>query len=200
MMAAVAAPAAPIPNRGAQAPRCLSDGSGYFRARLGGTVTGNIDWRNGGIECEGGPRPDGHGLRVSFAGSMQSAGATHRLRFIFGIAAGGEGRSGRAIPANVTIILEGERRVFSTRGDDKCTVDTLRQEPIARTTREHDYRVTARGFCVEPAASLTGTGRVLVSRFDFAGRVSVYTDADGDARSPERTARRSPSVSRRAVS
>ncbi len=33
------------------------------------------------------------------------------------------------------------------------------------------WRVEARGFCVEPANAVTGAGRVVVSRFDFAGEV-----------------------------
>ncbi|MGH8261586.1 MAG: hypothetical protein ACREUG_18050 [Steroidobacteraceae bacterium] len=124
-------------------------------------------------------RPDGHGIRVSFAGAARFGGATHRLRFIFGIAAGGEGRSGRSVPTNVTLILEGERRIFSTRGDDKCTIDALHQSPIGRDVRHRDYRVSARGFCVEPASQLGNPAsrreRVLVSRFDFTGRISLYT-------------------------
>jgi len=141
-------------------------------------MAADLDWRNVGLECEGGMRPDGHGIRVSFAGPLRSAGSAHRLRFIFGIEAAGEGRSGRALPANVTLILEGERHIYSTRGDNECTVDELRQEPLARTARRRDYRVAARGFCVGPASSLTGPGRVLVSRFDFSGRISLYIDSD----------------------
>jgi hypothetical protein len=34
------------------------------------------------------------------------------------------------------------------------------------------YRVVARGFCTEPAGGLGRNERILVTRFDFAGRVS----------------------------
>ena len=176
----VVAPQAAAPHAAAPPPpaeiRCLPDGSGYLRARLRGAMAADLDWRNAGLECEGGMRPDGHGIRVSFAGPLRSSGVAHRLRFIFGVEAAGEGRSGRALPANVTLILEGERHIYSTRGDNECTVDELRQEPLTQTARRRDYRVAARGFCVGPAASLTGSGRVLVSRFDFSGRISLYTD------------------------
>lgn len=167
------------------APRCLPDGSGYLRAQLRGAIDADLDWHGAGVECEGGMRPDEHGIRVSFAGPLRAHGAAHRLRFIFGIAAAGEGRPGRAVPANITLIVEGEQRVFSTRGDDKCTVDRLDQQPIASAGRSRDYRITARGFCVGPAsrlgsgASRTGADHVLVSRFDFSGRISLYTDAHG---------------------
>ncbi len=156
---------------------CLPDGSGYLRARLSDALTANLDWHGAELECEGGMRPDGRGLRVSFAGPLRAGGTAHRLRFIFGVETTGQGRSGHALPANVTLILEGERQIFSTRGDDKCTVDALRQAPLARTPRRRDYRVEARGFCVAPAASLTSPARVLVSRFDFVGRISLYPEA-----------------------
>ncbi|HXS27441.1 MAG TPA: hypothetical protein VN730_07245 [Steroidobacteraceae bacterium] len=166
--------------------RCLTDGSGYLRVRLRGALAADLDWHNNGLECEGGMRPDGHGIRVSFAGPLRAAGTVHRLRFIFGIEAAGEGRSGRALPANVTLILEGERRIFSTRGDNQCTIDDLRQEPLGHTARHRDYRVAARGFCVGPATSLTGSERVLVSRFDFSGRITL-DDAGSDK--PNRAAK-----------
>lgn len=184
--AAVPARAA-VPGRPPEA-RCLPDGSAYLRARLRGALSADLDWRNAGFECEGGMRPDGHGIRVSFAGPLHSAGTLHELRFIFGIAASGEGRSGRALPVNVTLILEGERRIFSTRGDKQCTIDELRQEPLGRTPRRREYRVAARGFCVGPATSLTGSGRVLVSRFDFSGRITLYTDATPAGPRAEHTA------------
>src|SRR5579875_63494 len=172
----------PVPDAGARAApsavaQCLPDGSGYLRAYLSDALTANLDWHGAGIECEGGMRPDGRGLRVSFAGPLLAGGTAHRLRFIFGVETTGQGRSGHALPANVTLILEGERQIFSTRGDDKCTVDALRQAPLARTPRRRDYRVEARGFCVAPAASLTSPARVLVSRFDFVGRISLYPEA-----------------------
>lgn len=135
-------------------------------------------------------RPDGHGIRVSFAGPLHSAGAAHRLRFIFGIETAGAGRSGHALPTNVTLIFEGERRIFSTRGDRQCTVDDLRQEPLGSNARQRDYRIAARGFCVGPATSLTGSGRVLVSRFDFAGRIAL--DSDSGAAKPGATDARRP--------
>jgi hypothetical protein len=183
------APAA-VPAQTPKTPetRCLPDGSGYLSARLRGAMAADLEWRNAALECEGGMRPDGHGIRVSFVGPMRSAGVAHRLRFIFGIEAAGEGRSGRALPANVTLILEGERHIYSTRGDRECTVDELRQEPLGQTAHRRDYRVAARGFCVGPAASLTGSGRVLVSRFDFSGRISLYGDSGARAPKGETTA------------
>src|ERR1700680_993648 len=44
---------------------CLPTGNGYLRARIRGALDLDIDWHNAEIECEGGLRPDGSGLRVS---------------------------------------------------------------------------------------------------------------------------------------
>ena len=61
------------------------------------------------------------------AGPLRGA---HRIRLVFGIAGVGEGRDGKALPTNVTVLFEGESRVFATQGDDKCTVDSLTQERV----------------------------------------------------------------------
>jgi hypothetical protein len=148
---------------------CLPAGNGYLRARIRGALNLDIDWRNGELECQGEARPDGSGIRMSFAGPPRADG--HRLRLVFGVRAH-EGGGGRALPTNLTVILEGERRLFSTQGDDKCTVDRLRQEPFGDARAARDYRVIARGFCTAPATALSGSERIVVSSFDFAGRIS----------------------------
>ncbi|HEV7715964.1 MAG TPA: hypothetical protein VGO53_10230, partial [Steroidobacteraceae bacterium] len=75
----------------------------------------DIDWQNAELECEGTARPDGTGIRLSFAGPPQSDG--RRMRMVFGVTAASEGSGGNALPTNLTVIFEGEHRLFSTRGD-----------------------------------------------------------------------------------
>jgi len=136
----------------------------------------DIDWRNSEIECEGGPRPDGSGLRVSFAGPLHGDG--RRLRLVFGVAAVQEGLPGHALPTNLTVIFEGEQRLFSTRGEDRCTVDELRQERLgALGGPVRSWRIVARGFCVSPASALEGDARILVTRFDFAGNAAFADES-----------------------
>jgi hypothetical protein len=150
---------------------CLQSGDGYLRARIRGTLNLDIDWHNAEIECDGGARPDGSGIRVSFAGPKHSDG--RRVRMVFGVAATREGVSGKELPTNLTVIFEGEDRLFTTRGDSRCTVDELRQERLgALGGPTRTYRIVARGFCVDPASTLSGDGRILVSRFDFAGNAT----------------------------
>ena len=161
------------PSQGTAPPQggCLQSGNGYLRARIRGSLNLDIDWHNGEIECDGGARPDGSGIRVSFAGPKQSDG--RRLRMVFGVREAKEGSPGRELPTNLTVIFEGEDRLFTTRGDSRCTVDELQQERLgALGGPKRTYRIVARGFCVDPASTLSGDGRILVSRFDFAGNAT----------------------------
>lgn len=161
---------------------CLASGDGYLRARVRGAVTLDLDWKNEQMECDGGPRPSGNGVRVSIGGPDRGEG--RRLRFVFGIGGVGEGAEGKALRTNVTMMFEGEKRVFATRGDDKCTVDTLSQQRVeALGAGRAIYRVVARGFCVGPASSLTRGERLFITSFDFAGRVE-FEDDDHHAKPP----------------
>lgn len=150
---------------------CLGTGGGYLRVKIRGALQLDINLHDSELECDGGIRPDGSGIRVSFAGPLRSDG--RRLRMVFGIAGAREGTQGHALPTNLTIIFEGEERIFATRGDDKCTADELRQErlgPPGGPTRS--YRIITRGFCITPVNAVTGTGTIFVSNFDFGGAVT----------------------------
>jgi uncharacterized membrane protein (UPF0127 family) len=157
-----AGPLPPAPRFGVS---CLPSGNGYLRARLAGAVEAAIDWPNAGTVCEGGARPGGRGLRLSF---HREPGGVPDLLFVFGIAdvkAGGT--SAKQIGVNLTIFERGTSRVFGTRSDSRCMVDALRQTPVPGAP--HAFRVEARGFCTQPAHAVRAEGSVLVSTFDFAG-------------------------------
>jgi hypothetical protein len=166
---------------------CFAAGNGYLRARIRGAVDLDLDWKDAQMECAGGPRPPGkenksNGIRVSIAGPLR--GDDRRIRLVFGIAGIGEGQGGQTLPTNVTILFEGERRVFATLGDDKCTVDSLTQQRVETLGADRAiYRVEARGFCLGPATSLSKGERVLLTSFDFAGRVE-FEDDDRHAPQP----------------
>jgi hypothetical protein len=170
------AAAPPPPNAPPAAPPgCLPTGNGYLKARIRGALNLDIDWRNAELECDGGPRPDGSGIRLSFAGPKRADG--RRLRMVFGVSAAREGRSGRTLPTNLTVIVEGAQRLYTTRGADHCTVDTLNQQRLRTAGTPRKYRVVARGFCVAPASTLNNAERILVSSFDFAGSAVFGDDA-----------------------
>ncbi len=156
--------------------RCLADGQGYFRARLSGSINSEINWPNSGTDCTGATRPNG-GVRIRFSHAFGEK--PQKLVFLFGIRELKEGQSARNLAVNLTIIREGVGEFFGTAGDDKCSIDELRQEAIAGVPRRNrSYRVIARGFCMQPAPSLRGKGSVLVTRFDFSGHIDFSEEDD----------------------
>jgi len=164
------APNAPPAAAGAPAvtasAACLPSGDGYFRAHVAGALEAVIDWPNSGTRCEGETKASPPGVRLSF---QRAAGAAQDLLFVFGLTGVTEGKPGRAIGANLTIIIQGTDRIFGTLGDKRCTVDSLAQRPLPAAGT---YRLEARGFCTQPAHAVRGTGDVLVSTFEFAGLVN----------------------------
>jgi hypothetical protein len=157
---------------------CIAGGGGYLQAQLRGALVADLDWRNADMQCEGGLRPDGHGLRVTIAGPLPVAqgAAPRHLRFIFGIdprdiASG----VAQALPTNVTVILEGEQQLYATQGDGHCAVELLERAPLEAAGRKRD-RVHARGYCLDPATTLAGDARLLVPTFEFTGVANTELD------------------------
>lgn len=147
-------------------------GAGALRARLHGAINREVVWDDTVMSCDGSVRPDGSGLRLTATGPLP--GSTRSLRIVLGIAGAKPGADADDRPANLTLIVGVPGRIYATRGDSKCTVDELRQLPLAGKlalsgdkTAPTGWRVTARGFCVGPAATLDGASRILVSRFDL---------------------------------
>ncbi len=149
---------------------CVPGGQGFLRARLRGAIEADLDWQDGDMHCEGGLRPDGSGLRLAIVGPLKGSG--RMLRLVFGIDTGSpEGHEAHAA-TNLTLIVEGAQRLYATLGDDKCTSDSLQRSDIG-TGSGARQRVEVRGFCTGPAATMDGSDRVLVERFDFTTSYST---------------------------
>ena len=147
---------------------CAPAPEGFLRARLQGAIDAEIDWSAPAVaQCLGSPRPGGDGVRLVFKGAVDDA----PLLIVIGVANLLPGTSARNVAANVTLVREGAGSFYSTQGDDKCALDEVHQEPI----EGHDgrYRVSARGYCTQPARALgaSGAGSVLVTRFDVSALV-----------------------------
>lgn len=149
-----------------------------MRAKIGGDLDVNIDWPNSGTQCDGEARNKPPGVRLSF---KRAAGAAPDFLFVFGLSGVREGHSAKEVGANLTLIVQGTDRIYGTQGDARCTVDTLKQKPLPEA---HSFRVEARGFCTQPAHAVRGDGAVLVSTFEFAGKVRFDSDTDAPAADP----------------
>ncbi|MEY4761730.1 MAG: hypothetical protein RLZZ200_1586 [Pseudomonadota bacterium] len=147
---------------------CVPGGQGFLRARLRGAIDADLDWRAAQMTCEGGPRPDGSGLRLVLAGPLP--GSDRILKLVFGIDTRSTDDSESNAATNLTLIVEGGQQLFATLGNDKCTTDRLQRTAAPGATRR---QVEVRGFCTGPAATVDGSGRVLVERFDFLSSYSV---------------------------
>lgn len=161
---------------------CAAGADSFLDARLAGDIDAAIHWQGAEVDCDGMRRPDGLGLRVTFSGTQ----AGQRLTLVFGVPHLAEGATERAVPVNVTVIREGGA-VYGTRGDGKCLLDEVRQaavaaKPDAGAAATRQWRIEARGFCLEPARSI-GDARdaILLSTFDFRGQLTWEPDPPASA-------------------
>lgn len=153
---------------------CLDSGEGFLRARLSGSLQTELDWR-AGMTCTGDLRPGDGGLRLRFSHPAPQGGAGEEsLVIVFGMALP-PAQQTRDLPVNVTVIREGRGEFYSTQGENKCLLDELRLTPLDPAGAT--LQVLGRGFCTQPARAVRGEGAVLISRFDFAGRLDLPPEA-----------------------
>ena len=154
--------------------RCLPGQEGFLNMRLRGSIEEDLNWTEPALACEGMSRPDGKGVRLRFAGPR----AGGELAIVFAAPGLAAGVSGRTVPVNVTLLDGAGERIYGTQGDSRCALDEVEQQAVDDSALPpRSYRVSARGFCTAPARAVDGDGSVLITRFDFAGLVSL----DGDA-------------------
>jgi len=169
---------APAATPTAAASHCLPSGDGYLRAHVAGAVEARIDWPDQGTRCEGESKGAPLvGVRLSF---QRVAESDSKLLFVFGLTGVREGRPAKEVGANLTLIVQGTDQFYGTRGDSRCTVDSLHQKRLGSSKA---YRVEARGFCTQPAHAVRGDDAVLVSTFEFAGLVNYEPAPDPDVKS-----------------
>ena len=145
---------------------CIPADEGRLDARLRGAINAEIRWAAPMPQCRGGVRPDANGVRLVYKGVVPDSGP---LLFVIGIGPLQPGMDASNVPANITLVREGSGIVFATQGNDKCSVDDLRQALVPGSRRT--YRITGRGYCTQPARAIAGDGVVVVSRFDFGALV-----------------------------
>ncbi len=143
---------------------CIPADEGSLHARLQGALEAEINWAGDVPQCKGGLRPDGDGVRLIYKGNLPEG----PLLVVIGIGPLRAGESARDVPVNLTLVREGTGRFFATQGNDKCAMDEVQQEPAGEP---QVYRLTGRGYCIQPARAVGGDGAVLMSRFDVMALV-----------------------------
>ncbi len=167
------------PAPGGAAATAPDAGRCFLTTRLKGALDASVDWQGGALLCEGGARPEGRGLRASFAGKGPQG---ESLRFVFGLAAQPGEPESRNVPTHLTLIVEGSGALYSTHGDTQCATESLAQQPLAG--RPGQWRVRARGYCIDPATTLDAGARLYVERFDFEGQAHFDPEDLHAARAP----------------
>ncbi len=146
-------------------PAACADSS-FVRGRLLGAVEAEIDWAPAAITCEGGPRPDGDGIRLRFARASDDGAGLAVIIAIPGLA---QDSTGTGFAANVTLILEGEARFFSTQNREACWADIAGNESIGESNGESRYAVAGELYCIAPLTEVNGPDSVTVDGLGFSG-------------------------------
>ena len=161
----------PAPERAISALLPASDGretacagDSFLRGRLLGAIEADIDWASATISCEGGQRPDGAGARLRFARTSDDGSG---LAVIIAIPGLSRRSTGTEFAANVTLILEGEARFFSTQNREACWADLHGNEPVG----DHRYAIEGELYCIAPLAEVNGSASVTIDGLDFRGLV-----------------------------
>ncbi len=146
----------------AQFDLCRAVDDGYLSGHLYGALDRAIEWRGTDMTCEGGPRPNGEGLRLVFAAPADDS--RPRLVFVIGVAGTVGDLSGSERLANITLIDEASGRFFSSGGQERCwtTVESV----------EYDggqVRIGGEVYCQGSLPSLSDGSSVTLRDFRYSG-------------------------------
>lgn len=140
---------------------------GKLRGDLYGALTAHIEWTTSTLECDGMPRPDGHGARLRFAGNM--AADARRIAVIIAIPDLDRDAIGDEFRSNVTLIAEDSARFFSTPHLDNCLTDII----ALRSLDDSGDRFSIDGmlYCVNPLPEVNGDSSVSIPELHFSGLI-----------------------------
>ena len=120
-----------------------------------------MNWPGSEMICENMRRPDGAGVRLRFAGDI----AGERLAFIIAIPDIQRGEPAAELPSNVTTIVEGRGRFFSTSDLDSCWTDVDSQTAISSSADA--YTISGTLYCVTPLGEVNGDAAVSIPELSF---------------------------------
>lgn len=146
-------------------PVLLCGDDGYLNGELYGAVRGRFDLDSTGVTCEGMPRPEGVGARLRFAGQAQPG--DRQIAIIIALPDFSIEAMDVELPANVTLIEEGNGTFYSTPDLDNCLVEI--SSVTATRDSETRFSVTGGLYCVSPLPEVNGDSSVSVSELRFSG-------------------------------
>jgi hypothetical protein len=141
---------------------CADDA--YLEGNIVGAINASLAWTPDGLACAGGPRPDGEGIRLSFARSPDDGPG---LTVIIALPTLERRATGKDLNANVTIILEGEARFFSTQNRETCWAAVSGNENVGAER----YSVEGEVYCIGALAEVNGDASVTIDGLNFRSRV-----------------------------
>jgi hypothetical protein len=157
--------AGPLADRPSAPPAGIDSSCGddaYVSGRVLGAVSADLGAPGGRLECAGRPRPDGEGVRLRFARSL---GDGPGLAVIIAMPGLGREATGSGLETNVTLIIEGEARFFSTQNRETCWVDVAENTPVG----DGRYAVAGELYCIAPLPEVNGSASVTLDGVAFRG-------------------------------
>jgi hypothetical protein len=145
-------------------PAASCGGDGYLSTELFGALASKIEWHSNGLECEGMPRPDNDGVRLRFAGTVQSE---QKIAFIIALPGLQRGETGKEYQSKVTLIEEGAGRFFSTGERDICWTDIAEMQQQANS--DSRFSISGTLYCVAPLIEINGDSDITISDLSFRG-------------------------------
>lgn len=148
---------------------CLVDPAGYWRGRVSGSASLDLDWHGDGLACAGDARPGDRGLRLFFAGQLPDG--KHRLLIVLGIAGQARALAGHEWPTSLTIIDEASSSFFHG-AEGRCftRISELRPLPAAAGS---SFRIAGMLYCAGAIAAVNGEHAITVGDSHFAGRLDL---------------------------
>lgn len=146
---------------------CVMERNGFWRGRITGSASLDVDWSGADLACAGNARPAGRGLRLFFAG--RPGAGTERLVLVIGIEAGLDELAGREHEASVTLIDEASSQFFHGAAN-RCFT---RVREVAPLPDARSWRVEGELYCAGAIAAVAGVNSVTLGDMAYAGRLTL---------------------------
>lgn len=152
---------------------CPEGVDGHFEVTLSGALVADIDWRGSALDCEGMPRPGDGGGRLRFSGELEPGVG---LVVVIGIDTLAPGVKARELPANLTLVVEGQGLFFGSMQQSHCWADILANEPLGL----QGHLVRGEIYCVRGLPQVGGGASVSITDLRFVGLLAPADDDDDD--------------------